>query len=230
MQIPNVLGQMNVKNLSSQIARNCGSEEISLLSGYAQLDPDVDVVKRHQAVSSDVYRALPAAKDSRRQALIERDEHLDTLFEAHADKLSWVLIYASTPASLSGDAQSVDPEIYEMDEPYPTALHQDLKRDLSAQRRQANGTDNPHSNLPLFEKYMFLTPGKSYTTMNSCFRDMLEAWELTCISGLFMGLFVSLLLISILWVGVSAIAGLQVSYMAFNKEMGPQAQNKGKQQ
>jgi hypothetical protein len=45
-----------------------------------------------------------------------------------------------------------------------------------------------------------------------------------------MGLTVSLLLVVILWIGVSAIAGLEVSYMAFSKEMGPQAQNKGKQQ
>lgn len=39
-----------------------------------------------------------------------------------------------------------------------------------------------------------------------------------------MGLTVSLFLIGILYVGISAIAGLEVSYMAFNKEMGPQAQ------
>lgn len=41
-----------------------------------------------------------------------------------------------------------------------------------------------------------------------------------------MGLSVSLLLFIILYVGVSAIAGLEVSYMAFSKEMGPQAQKK----
>lgn len=45
-----------------------------------------------------------------------------------------------------------------------------------------------------------------------------------------MGLTVSLLLFIILYVGVSAIAGLDVSYMAFSREMGPQAQGKGKQQ
>lgn len=45
-----------------------------------------------------------------------------------------------------------------------------------------------------------------------------------------MGGVVSILLFSILYVGVSAIANLEVSYMAFSKEMGPAAQNKGKQQ
>jgi hypothetical protein len=39
-----------------------------------------------------------------------------------------------------------------------------------------------------------------------------------------MGLTVTILLISILYVGLSAIAGLEVSYMAFSKEMGPAAQ------
>lgn len=41
-----------------------------------------------------------------------------------------------------------------------------------------------------------------------------------------MGLVVAFLLFSILYVGVSAIAGLEVSYMAFSKEMGPNAQKK----
>ena len=46
-----------------------------------------------------------------------------------------------------------------------------------------------------------------------------------------MGLSVSVLLFLILYVGVSAIAGLEVSYMAFSKEMGPKAQQgTGKQQ
>lgn len=49
-------------------------------------------------------------------------------------------------------------------------------------------------------------------------------------AGIFMGLSVSLLLFIILYVGVSAIAGVQVSYQAFSKEMGPAAQKKQQQQ
>jgi flagellar basal body-associated protein FliL len=44
-----------------------------------------------------------------------------------------------------------------------------------------------------------------------------------------MGLSVSIVLFLILYVGISAVAGLEVSYFAFSKEMGNQAQ-KGKQQ
>jgi hypothetical protein len=45
-----------------------------------------------------------------------------------------------------------------------------------------------------------------------------------------MGIVVSILLFSILYVGISAISGLEVSYMAFSKEMGPAAQKKQVQQ
>jgi hypothetical protein len=41
-----------------------------------------------------------------------------------------------------------------------------------------------------------------------------------------MGILVSLLLLSILSVGISAISSLEVSYGAFEKEMGPAAQKK----
>jgi len=39
-----------------------------------------------------------------------------------------------------------------------------------------------------------------------------------------MGLLVSFILISILYVGINGVASLQVSYAAFDKEMGPSAQ------
>ena len=41
-----------------------------------------------------------------------------------------------------------------------------------------------------------------------------------------MGLLVSFILISILYVAISAVASLQVSYAAFDREMGPGAQKK----
>ena len=41
-----------------------------------------------------------------------------------------------------------------------------------------------------------------------------------------MGLFVSILLLSILSVAIRGLSSLQVSYAAFDKEMGPAAQKK----
>lgn len=44
-----------------------------------------------------------------------------------------------------------------------------------------------------------------------------------------MGFLVSLVLFSILYVAISAVSSLQVSYAAFDKEMGPAAQKKQQQ-
>jgi hypothetical protein len=44
--------------------------------------------------------------------------------------------------------------------------------------------------------------------------------------GLFMTLFASLFLLSILYVGIRALSSLEVSYGAFDKENGPAAQKK----
>ncbi|KAI0397263.1 BIG1-domain-containing protein [Xylariaceae sp. FL0594] len=75
----------------------------------------------------------------------------------------------------------------------------ELKRQLHVvERRQEAG----NKKLPLFEKYQFFTP------------------------GIFMGLIALFILISILYVGISAVASLQVPYGAFEKEMGPAAQKK----
>ncbi|KAK1047645.1 hypothetical protein LTR74_017714 [Friedmanniomyces endolithicus] len=150
------------------------------------------------------------SKSDRADAVAMTDDYIGALL-AEMEDLSiepYLFIFAGEAAkSGNGSVEDHRDLPYEMDEPYPT-LHTDLKRDTRTYHvRQANSSaENPQSHLPLFEKYKFLSP------------------------ALFMGLTVSLILFSILYVGVSAIAGLEVSYAAFSKEMGPQAQNKGKQQ
>ncbi|KAL3418217.1 ER protein big1 [Phlyctema vagabunda] len=79
---------------------------------------------------------------------------------------------------------------------FQEALHMDLKRDVIGARRGNHTVDR----RPLFEKYNYFSP------------------------GLFMGLSVTLLLLTILGVGVRALSSLEVSYGAFAKEMGPSAQ------
>ena len=44
-----------------------------------------------------------------------------------------------------------------------------------------------------------------------------------------MGLLIFFILLSILYLGISGVASLQVSYAAFDKEMGPAAQKKQSQ-
>jgi hypothetical protein len=129
-----------------------------------------------------------------------------------------MIILVSAP-STGEPAESV----YEMDEPYPSAMHQGLKRDIKYEPLKS-GNRSMQDGLPLFEKYQFLSPGKSFH------QHPVESTTNLIHPGIFMGLTISLLLFVMLWIAVSAIAGLEVSYMAFSKEMGPAAQNKGKQQ
>ncbi|KFA62604.1 hypothetical protein S40285_05190 [Stachybotrys chlorohalonatus IBT 40285] len=81
-------------------------------------------------------------------------------------------------------------------------LRMELKRNVqqSFARRQSNETD--WNRLPLFRKYQFFTP------------------------GIFMGLVTAIVILSILYVGLSALASLEVSYGAFEKDMSPMAQKK----
>lgn len=49
---------------------------------------------------------------------------------------------------------------------------------------------------------------------------------LTGFSGIFMGIIVTIILLSILGAGINGLASLEVSYGAFEKDMGPAAQKK----
>lgn len=104
-------------------------------------------------------------------------------------------------------------------------MHTGLKRHVqhAFKRAERNGT-NPQDQLALFEKYQFLSPGTLFTLCERGKRRCDDADGKTV--GIFMGLVTVLLLLSILYVGVGAIAGLEVSYMSFSKEMGPNAQKK----
>lgn len=74
---------------------------------------------------------------------------------------SYTLIYTTTPPPFKHSMEYAE-QSYEMDEPM-SVLHTDLRRDLHAYPRANNSTDNPQSDLPLFEKYQFLNPGECYS-------------------------------------------------------------------
>jgi len=80
-------------------------------------------------------------------------------------------------------------------------VHIELRREIESrviERRRANVS----ANASLFERYQFFTP------------------------GIFMGFVAGFIMLSILYVGLSALSSLEVSYGAFDKEMGPAAQKK----
>ncbi|KAL2025014.1 hypothetical protein VTK56DRAFT_16 [Thermocarpiscus australiensis] len=108
--------------------------------------------------------------------------------------------------TLGGDFTVVlfsDPNEFKAYEPeFVQPVHMDLKRRAEEAEDVPARKSNSADNLPLFEKYQFFTP------------------------GIFMALVVLAVILSILAVGLKAIASLEVSYGAFDKEMGPAAQKK----
>ncbi|KAI8935994.1 hypothetical protein NX059_007497 [Plenodomus lindquistii] len=88
-------------------------------------------------------------------------------------------------------------EHYTYESSFSDSVQMELKRDLSAHDKQSNTTEGG-----LFEHYQFFTP------------------------GIFMGFAAIIPLFLILLVGVRALTSLEVSYFAFSKEMGPNAQKR----
>lgn len=113
----------------------------------------------------------------------------------------YTVLYTTTPISSEQLSIMAEAEDYQIETNFQSAVHMELKRDFSAHKRESNHSTTPRS-APLFEKYMFFGP------------------------GLFMGLLATFLLLSILYVGISGVASLQVTYAAFDREMGPAASKK----
>ena len=140
------------------------------------------------------FTSPPSEYLARGVKLADHDSFLHAVI-ASLGGSSLTIVYTTSPPS--GHHVPQIPPAYEMESnTYESVLHTDLKRDVSAH----DDTGDSAANLPLFDTYLYLNP------------------------GIFMGLFVALLLFLILYVGVNAIASLQVSYFAFSKEMGPSGQ------
>lgn len=130
-------------------------------------------------------------------------------------KHNYTTIYTTTPGG-SGISQEGTSKQYEMGNIDPL-MHIDLKRDIRPQSRKSTSNDGLVDG-PLFARYQFLSPGKQS-------KNQFSTILIHC-KGLFMGLLVSLLLLSILYVAISGLASLQVTYAAFDKENNPAAQTK----
>merc|ERR1712072_273634 len=148
---------------------------------------------------------IEGEREERSRMVEDFDSTLYSLLQGLSSGPKYTVILLSTPATNVSPAQAVVSEkensiVYEPK--FMEPLHMDLKRDIYARERNESGVVDRR---PLFEKYNFLSP------------------------GLFMGLLVTLLLLAILSVGIGAISSLEVSYGAFDKEMGPAAQQKNKQ-
>jgi hypothetical protein len=134
---------------------------------------------------------------SRVQSLQLPDAKLATLISEAASFQDYTVIYTTTPPTEEQAKAAIENEhTYEMEDAFGGVVNMELKRDLSAHRRAS------HTKGGLFESYQFLSP------------------------PLFMGFLGILPLFAIVFVGLKALSSLEVSYFAFSKEMGPNAQRK----
>ncbi|MCJ1339973.1 hypothetical protein MMC09_005266 [Bachmanniomyces sp. S44760] len=147
------------------------------------------------------FPALPTGP-RRVNQLSENDAFIASLIDL-LPSTKYTVLYTTTPLSTEHQASLPDSATYQMDQTPFSVPHAELKRDVFQGRQ--NGDNFTLVDGPLFEKYQFFTP------------------------GIFMGLIVGILLLSILYVGISGVSSLQVSYAAFDRENGPAAQ-KGKAQ
>ncbi|KAH6009220.1 beta-D-glucan biosynthesis-related protein BIG1 [Parastagonospora nodorum] len=142
--------------------------------------------------------AAPGAeKDQRLSSLQDADDMIDELIAQSED---YTVIYITTPIDekvAKAQLENQHPP-YEMENPLGNYEQFELKRDLSSHVQRANATNAGG----LFERYQYFTP------------------------GLFMGFVAIIPLFLILLVGIRALTSLEVSYFAFSKEMGPNAQKK----
>lgn len=84
------------------------------------------------------------------------------------DGEDFTVIYTSTSREAARiDAQAAQDQEYMMEDDVPAnVMHQDLKRGLGANFAKKNGSSHSNQTIvdgPLFDKYQFLTPGKSST-------------------------------------------------------------------
>jgi hypothetical protein len=210
--VPEITGVLDVAAIEKQVEEQCKADVLRIDATSMCLQAQVS--EAWSRLTFSVAGAIPndgvyprivhvrfpslPLSDERTAKLQEHDSFLHAVIsEVGGNK--YTVVYASSPAE--GYHRSHVHEAsadYEMDDHLQSILHTDMKRDLSSGHTlKSNGSD-----LALFDKYEFLSP------------------------GVFMGLFISILLFLILYVGISAVASLQVSYFAFSKEMGPSQQKK----
>ena len=109
----------------------------------------------------------------------------------------------------------------------------EMKRDFDGHNVMGKREENVSlPDAPLFERYQYFSPGMSslpsFVIGSGCGVVGSDKWTEADerAIGIFMGLLIMLPLFLILYVGVSGMGSLQVTYAAFDREMGPAAHKK----
>ncbi|KAI4124616.1 MAG: hypothetical protein LQ347_005676 [Umbilicaria vellea] len=198
--VADVSGEIDLSELVRLVEKKCGAGLMSVDASTGSFAMIDDM--RPRVIQLD-FPTLPTSSD-RATALAENDAFLASVLDLLPSS-NYTVIYTTTPISSKQHSVVEESQVYEMDSTFAAPLHMDLKRDFSVRASNSSGNDTLIDG-PLFERYKFLTP------------------------GIFMTFIVGFLLLAILYVAISGVASLQVTYAAFDKEMGPAAQRKQQEQ
>jgi hypothetical protein len=147
------------------------------------------------------FDALPTLPEQRRQAVQSHDAFLKMVLELLPTK-RFVLVLASSPVEEATAAAADKVPAADAEEKWQESL--ELRSVEVGEDAGKNETTPPSGGL--FHRYQFFTP------------------------AILTGYVALAVLLVILYVGLSAISSVQVSYGSFEKEMGPAAQAAKKQQ
>ncbi|RMZ92626.1 hypothetical protein DV736_g131, partial [Chaetothyriales sp. CBS 134916] len=193
----NIRSRLSIPEVIGTVNIKSVAKQVAQSCHLPQLDIDAtagSIPASYDMPRSVVSVQLAAPFDSRREHdLSQNDALLGSLLDMIPTH-NYTLLYTTSPERPveEGKEYAMDPsDIQE-------SLHLDLKRAVGsaaelAARRSSNET---LVNGPLFHRYQFFTP------------------------GIFMGFLVGFILLLILYVAISALSSLQVTYAAFDKEQG----------
>ncbi|KAL9124384.1 MAG: hypothetical protein Q9217_006278 [Psora testacea] len=220
---PNIVSASSLRSIIAPQLEKCPSDSYIIVS-----QPGVSVADYHNGQSTPILRRMVMGDDKNiRSSIAVQDvkgtispEELSAMVQTKCgaghlrvdasnaflasvlDLLpsnKYTVIYITTPSKAAPQPALAESQPYEMDALFDAPVHMELKRDLLHHKR-ASDSNITLPNGPLFERYQFLSP------------------------GLFMGLLAAFILLSILYVAVSGVASLKITYAAFDKQMGPTAQ------
>ncbi|RMD44262.1 hypothetical protein DV735_g801, partial [Chaetothyriales sp. CBS 134920] len=201
LSISEVIGTIDVSALANEVVQACNIAQFDI-------DATAGLIPASLPAGGSVVTVQLAAPGA---ASTTRDDDLsqnDALFAALVDLIpsssSYTVVYTTRLDGLdnrNGHGERKAANVVSQQQ--PPSLHLDLKRGTKRQHPvRRSSDDNTLVDGPLFHRYQFFTP------------------------GIFMGFLVGTLLLLILYVGISALASLQVTYAAFDKEQGQLAPKK----
>ncbi|OAX82413.1 hypothetical protein ACJ72_03241 [Emergomyces africanus] len=210
--VSEVVGMMDVDALQGVLERECGVKAVRVdpSGGAPQTYANKPLIIRVDFASAVTH-------SNRSKLLVKNDEFLGALLDRLPSR-DYTVLYTTTPReSTFAGIELEEPALYNEIHAniYQNPLRASMKRDNmphSHSRRDGTGDgdsdggtnddEGQWGNLPLFEKYQFLS------------------------QGIFMGLMAGLLFVIIVYVGLSALLSLKVSYAAFEKDNSPAAVKK----